>query len=336
VVTRWHGPDRKGVQTYGPAFHAAWSNQPGAGKALAAVAANSRNPGFARAGALTELNAYLSPETARTARTALKDSDPMVRIGALDSMEGIPVQQLWPIASPALSDPVRGVRIRAASLLAGMPISALPPQDRASFNKASQEFIAAQRLNADRPEGRTTLGNFFARRGQAADAEAEFRAALRLNNKYVPAAVNLADLYAQQQQGAKAETVLRDAIETSPRDASLHHALGLALVRAKRPVEALDELRLASELQPERARYSYVYGVALHSTGRQAEAIKELERTAQRHSADRETLAALVNYNRERGDLTGALKYAERLAKSFPEDHAVEQIVRDLREQSAR
>jgi predicted CXXCH cytochrome family protein len=330
-IAQWHGPARKGFQTYGPGFHGAWSNQPGAGQALTAIAANSRNPGFVRAGALSDLNAYLSPDTARIARDALKDPDPMVRIGALDALDGIPVQQLWPVAAPALSDPIHGVRIRAAALLAAMPASQQPTQDRARFDRAAQEYIAAQRLNADRPEARTSLGNFLARRGQPTDAEAEYRAALRLDDRYVPAAVNLADLFAQQRLDNKAEEVLRQAIATEPLDASLHHALGLALVRMKRADEALEELRRASELQPDRARYGYVYSVALHSAGRQAEALQQLEKTAARNPADRDVLAALVSYNRERGDLPAALKYAEQMATAFPQDPAVAQLVRELR-----
>jgi hypothetical protein len=49
--------------------------------------------------------------------------------------------------------------------------------------KAQAEFVAAQLLNADRPEGRATLGNFLARRGHTAEAEAEYKAALRLNHQ---------------------------------------------------------------------------------------------------------------------------------------------------------
>src|SRR5690348_12904270 len=50
--------------------------------------------------------------------------------------------------------------------------------DRASFEKAAAEFVAAQRLNADRPESRTALGNFLVNRGRPAEAETEFKAAL--------------------------------------------------------------------------------------------------------------------------------------------------------------
>jgi Flp pilus assembly protein TadD len=120
-----------------------------------------------------------------------------VRIGALDMLENVPAAEIWPLVSPLLSDSSRGVRIKAAALLAALPAASQPPAYRERFEHATAEFIAAQRLNADRPEARTTLGSFFARRGLAAAAEAEYEAALRLAPQFAPAAVNLADLFRQ-------------------------------------------------------------------------------------------------------------------------------------------
>ena len=112
-------------------------------------------------------------------------------------LEGAPPPQLWAIASPLLSDPIRGVRIRAASLLAPVPAAQQPVADRPRFERAAEEFVAAQRLNADRPEARSALGRFLLQRGQVTEAETEYKAALRLSPAYAPAAVNLADLYRQ-------------------------------------------------------------------------------------------------------------------------------------------
>ena len=192
----------------------------------------------------------------------------MVRIAALDVFDGLPGDRIWPIVSPLLSDPSRGVRIRAVSILAAVPIANQPVSDRAAFERAEAEFIAAQRLNADRPEARSTLGNFYARRRLTADAEGEYKAALRLSPQYAPAAINLADLYRQLGRDGDGESVLRTAITSSGQDAGLHHALGLTLTRQKRADDALSEFRTATELEPDRSRYAYVYAVALHSSGR--------------------------------------------------------------------
>jgi predicted CXXCH cytochrome family protein len=329
AIERWHGPNRKGFQAYGPAFHAAWSDQVGAAASLAAIAKSTQTPGFARAGALPELNAYLSADSITIARAALGDPDPMVRIGGLDMLDGVPVQQLWPIAAGSLSDPVRGVRARAASLLAG-PLASLPTEHRAAYETAAQEYIKALRLNADRPEERTTLGSFFARRGQAAEAETEYLAAIRLDEQFAPASVNLADLYAKQLQEDRAQAVLRKAIAAAPQSAALHHALGLSLVRSKRPQDALEELRQAVDIQPEQARYAYVYAVALHSTGRASDALRLLQDNAERHPADRDTLSALINFSRQAGNTANALKYARQLATLLAGNPELARIIREL------
>jgi tetratricopeptide (TPR) repeat protein len=294
------------------------------------VASDRHAPAIARASALSELAPRLSPSNMGLARSGLSDPDPMVRIGALDMLASVPGGQLWPVVSPLLSDSNRGVRIRAAALLAAVPSASQPPADRERFERAAAEFIAAQRLNADRPEARSTLGNFFARQGRAGEAEVEYRAALRLSPQYAPAAINLADLYRSLARDAEGESVLRAAIAASPRDAGLHHALGLALTRLKRPDDALAELRQAAELDPERTRYAYVYGVALHSAGRAGEAMAVLRENLARHPADRDTLLALVSFHRDAGELAAALEYAQRLARIAPDDRDVAGLVQTL------
>ena len=336
AIERWYGPNREGFQNYADAFHAAWTDQPDAAKLLAAVAADGNVPAFARASALTDLAPSLSPANGNLARAGLSDPDPMVRIGALDMLEGVPAAQIWPLASPLLSDPVRGVRIRAASLLAVVPTANQPPADRERFEGAAAEFISAQRFNADRPEARAALGSFFAKRGRSAEAEVEYKAALRLSPQYAPAAANLADLYRGLGREADGESVLRAALVASPGDAGLHHALGLTLVRLKRADEALDELRSAAELDPGQARYAYVYGVALHSTGHVGEAIAELKENLARHPNDRDTLLALISFSRETGDISSALEYAEKLAVITPDAPGLTGLIQDLRRQAAK
>jgi Flp pilus assembly protein TadD len=332
AIEGWHGPVRKGFQTYAAAFHAAWSESADGAALLAAVAADGHAPAFAHASALTELAPYLSPANVGLARTAFKDSDPMVRIGALAMLERVPADQLWPLVSPLLSDSNRGVRIRAAALLAAVPTARQPPADRERFERAAAEFVAAQRLNADRPEARTALGNFYARRALGAAAEAEYQAALRLSPQFAPAAINLADLYRQLGRDDEGERALSTALEASPRDAGLHHARGLALVRRKQTDEAIAELHRAAELEPERARYAYVYAVALHSAGRGAQALAALQDALAGHPQDRDILLALVTFNRDAGELAAALDYAEQLARIAPNDRDVAGLVRDLQE----
>jgi predicted CXXCH cytochrome family protein len=334
AIERWYGPSRKGFQTYAEAFHAAWADQANAATLLAAVAGDRNASAFARASALSALGSHISPSNINLARVGLADPDPLVRIGALHMLENGPANQLWPLVSPLLSDSSRGVRVRAAALLAALPTSSQPAADRERFERAAAEFVAAQRLNADRPEARSALGSFFATRGRAADAEAEYKAALRLSSQYAPAAVNLADLYRGLGREADGESVLRAAIAASPQDAGLHHALGLTLVRLKRTDEALEELHHAAELDPGQARYAYVYAVGLHSAARINDALAVLKKSLARHPNDRDTLQALITFSRDSGDVGSALEYAERLARIPPADPNLAGLIQDLRRQA--
>ncbi len=330
AIEGWFGPSRKGFQTYGAAFHASRADQADAAALLAVVASDRNTPAVARATALAELSPRISSANINIARTGLSDPDPIVRIGALDMLENVPAGQIWPWVAPLLSDAVRGVRIRAASLLAPVPPASQPPPDRAPFEGAAAEFVDAQRSNAERPEARTTLGSFLARRGRPIEAETEYKTALQLSPQYLPASINLADLYRQLGRDSDGETVLRAALAASPRAAAAHHALGLTLTRLKKPAEALSEFQRAAELEPDEARYQYVYGVALHSAGQRDQAMTVLKEGLKRHPTNREILQALVSFSQTAGDAKAALGYAEQLAVIAPDDQSLAALIRDL------
>jgi predicted CXXCH cytochrome family protein len=336
AIEGWHGSIRKGLQSYAEAFHAAGSDRADSAKLLAEVAANGNTPAIARASALTLLGSRLTSSNINLAQAGLRDADPMVRIAALDMLEGVRTDQAWPLASPLLADPVRGVRVRAASLLAAAQTASLSDADRRQLDRAAAEFVAAQRANAERPEARSALGSFYARRRSFAEAEAEYQAALRLSPQYTIAAINLADLYRQQGREEDSEKLLRATTELAPRDAAVHHALGLALTRLKRPQEALDELRKAAEIEPDQSRYVYVHAVALHSGGRVDDAMAALKGNLTRHPDDRDTLSALVAFSRDAGNVGSALEYAERLARVIPDDRGLAALIVALRRQAGK
>ncbi|WP_319325867.1 cytochrome c3 family protein [Bradyrhizobium sp.] len=326
-IEGWFGPERRGHQTYARAFHAAWSEAADAQVQLAAIAESADVPGIVRASALAELPAPILD----LIRHGLSDSDPLVRLGALDRLEGAPADQLWPVVSPQLRDPVHGVRIRAAELLAAVPPARQPAADRDKFARAAAEFVDAQKLNADRPDSRTALANFFLRQANPGAAEAEYRAALRLDPSFAAAAVNLSDLYRQLGRESDGEKILREALSASAQDASLHHALGLTLVRQKRSEEALGELRRAASLDPGQVRYAYVYAVGLNGIGRRDDALSVLNQSLRGHPNNLELLSAALNVSREKGDIAAALGYAERLALLRPDDPRLANLIRELK-----
>lgn len=217
---------------------------------------------------------------------------------------------------------------------AATPPARVPPNDRENLARAVAEFVAAQNLNADRPDVRTTLGNFYARQGDAAKAEAEYRAAIRLDPSFSPAAINLSDLYRQLGRDDRGELVLRDGLSKSEKDASLHHALGLTLVRRKQTDAALEELRQAVMLEPGQSRYAYVYAIGLNSAGRRDDALAVLKANLLQHPSDRDTLSAAISLSREGGDFAAALDYAERLGRLLPDDRGISKMIEELRHKS--
>ena len=321
--------ERKGFQTWTGPFAAARADRPEAASLLLQLAVNPEAPSIARATAYHSLTAYPSREAVAAAQRGLVDADPLVRMAALRTLRPHAASHLWPLVAPLLADPVLAVRIEAASLLADMPQERLTADERAALAKAIEEFMAAQRVNADRPEHRVNLAMLYQRLGRVDDAEKEFDAARALDPGFAPADVGLAELYAHQGRDVDGERILRTALARLPDDADLHHALGLNLVRQGRSSEALPELARAAAIDPANARYAFVHGLGLNAAGQTDEAIEVLEASHARHPGDRDTLLALATINRDAGRLAAALSWADRLI-------AVDPQARPLRDQIAR
>jgi tetratricopeptide (TPR) repeat protein len=330
AIARDHGPQRRGFQTFGKAFHAAEANAAGAADALAGIAGDVGQSPIARASAVDRLGAVGGARLATAIQAAARDAEPLVRLAAAQAAITLPPgQRVAPIA-PLLADPLRAIRIEAARVLAGTEASTPSSPHHAAWMRAAGEYEATQRYNADRPESLVALGSFYAALGRADDAQAQFDAALRLDPGFVPAYVDSADVHRAQGREADALRVLQTGIAQAPKNAALRHATGLALVRAGKRDAALAELRLAAELAPEDPRYAYVYAIALDSTGRRKEAIALLERDAKRWSGDRDILMALATLQRDAGRPDAARAAAAALLAAHPEDREAQALARAL------
>ena len=271
-VGQWVGHDPRGYQDYAETFHAARTGSADAEAKLLALLGEKAQPAIARATAAAVVGHRLSADALPTLVDALFDADPLVRAAAVEALAPLPPEQRWQVAHALLRDPVRGVRTLAVGALAGMPVEKIPSDERADFNKATDEYLASQNLNADEPGAQVNLGNFHAARGEPRQAEAAYREALALNPDWVPAYANLADFYRQTNHEAEGERILREGLARQPKSAALHHSLGLSLIRQKNLPAALTSLKQAAELAPDNARFTYVYAVALDSAGRKREA----------------------------------------------------------------
>jgi Tfp pilus assembly protein PilF len=308
-VNQWYGHDPQGYQRFAAALSAANSGLLDAREQLRAIASDSTQPAIARATALAELNA----PTSSALSEGLRDPNPLVRLGILQSLVNAPLNARLSLAAPLLSDPVRAVRIEAASVLAPVPAAQFSAEQRAAFERTASEYVESQRYNADRAEARVNVGTFYGNQGDLSGAEDEIKAAIRLEPFFIPAYANLADLYRAGGRDSDGERLLREGLKTAPKSAILHHALGLALVRMKRTDEALGELERATALEPRNARFAYVHAVALQSTGKAQAAVGRLERALVAHPNDRNILEALASFHEARGESAAAKQYADRL-----------------------
>jgi tetratricopeptide (TPR) repeat protein len=330
ALARWY-PDRKpGHQKFAEALAAGDRDAPGASAALAELVADTGQPGIARASAIGRLLHQPGPGTIPALTKAIEDFDPLIRAAAARSIRDVDPALRSRLLPRLLADPVRDVRMEAARGLAGAPESQLGADDKARFARALDEFVAAARFNADRPEGQAELGTLATTRGQPDAAIAAYREALKLDPTYFPASVNLADLYRNRGLERDAQQVLDAAIKADPAAAGPRHALGLSLVRQKRTPEALAALGEAARLDPDSARYAYVYGIALHDAGKRAEAIRTFEAALRRHPYDRDVLAAVATYEREAGNTTKAIQYGRRLMELDPNNAELARFVQGL------
>jgi predicted CXXCH cytochrome family protein len=329
-VNKWYGHTPDGFQRFAKILDAGSVGAPGAQQSLERLVVDGEQPAIARATALSMLASYAPAPSDAAVRAGVADESALVRRAAAHALSSSEPVASAGVLAPLLGDPVRAVRIEGAEVLAGLPVDNLPPDIAAAFNHATEEYINAQELNADRPEAHLNLGLLYARENHFDKAEAELKTALSLEPSFAPGVVNLADIYRAQNRDDEGERVLKDALSRSPNDASLEHALGLLMVRQKRGAQALDMLGAAARGAPGNARYVYVYAVALNGTGHTAAAIETLESSIKTHPYDLDSLTALMSFLEQAGDRAKALIYAERLEQLEPDNAQVQEMLKEL------
>ena len=213
-------------------------------------------PAIVRATLITHIAAPFSGAARAVLEHAAADSEPLIRMAALDAIQAAPPDLRPDFGAALLDDPVRAVRIQAAFTYVELR-DLLPYQAARNYPAAAEEFRATQLSTASTPESLAILAEFEYRSGNA-----------ELSNDY-----------------------LRKAINIDPRLAVARHSYGLALVRAGDYDGALEQLRVAYELEPENSRFAYVYAVALNSAGLREEALEVLNAAIEHNPEDRDLLS---------------------------------------------
>ena len=326
-LQKWYGHPPEGFQHYAETFGAAGENAPGAERALGELALNSEQPAIARATAVSRLASYFPSPNEPAVRGAAIDRSALTRRAAAAALSNSDPQASASTLGSLLGDPVRSVRIETAEVLAPLDVRAADPGLATTLEHATQEYVAAQELNADRPESHLDLASLSAKRKDLKEAEAQLKDALSLDPTFVPAAVNLADLYRSLGREADGEATLRTALRDSSSDPALLYALGLSMARQGQHAKALDLLASAASGDPRNARYAYVYAVALNEAGQRSAAINTLERSIKSHPYERDSLTALVIYLDQTHDRRKAVPYARRLLQLEPDNQGLRRML---------
>ena len=330
AVRQWYGDSPRADPHFGEALHAGRTAAPDAGTRLLGLAVDSKQPGIARATALEMLREYTSPAYLMALPKLLTDEDPLVRQAAVRYLEVSDLRTRFQLGTPLLTDPVRAVRLEAARVLAPLMRMDLPAAERGRLQSALNDYRAAQRVIAERPESHLNMGLVEMAQGNATLARKDYLTALRLDAGFVPAYANLADLYRTLGADVEGEKILRKGLKADPESADLHHALGLLHIRAQRLEEALNELQRAAQWAPENPRYGYVHALALKETGDVPGALEILADAYARHPGNRDILLALATINRDAGNAAVALDYAQAMRRRHPDDPNAAALVREL------
>jgi len=329
-VKKWYGRKDADTLQYARTLYAGRRGTPDAPGLLSALAGDRNAPAIVRATALSMLHRYPEPVSAEAVRRGLNEGEPLIRLGAAQSLDILPPDEQFTRARHLLSDGLLSIRTEAAGALLDVPVTSLSADGRELLEKAILEYRSVQEFNADHPSAHMNLGNLALRNRDFASAEAEYRKAIQLEPAFMLTYVNLADMYRVKGEEKKGEQVLNDALKMNPEFADAHYALGLLMVRQKRAAEGLDHLKRASELRSGEPSYAYAYAIGLNSAGNSLRAVSVLKDALKIHPYNKDILIALVTIQRDRGNGKDALHYAETLVRFWPNDESFAHLYQQL------
>ncbi len=330
ILAERFGTTRRDRTHFGEVLYAARQRSGNAGRALVELAADESVPLIVQATALEQLQAFDNLGAYDVVRARLRHDEPIIRRAALIALRAYDQETRLTSGALLLDDPVLAVRIAAANTLAGISADQFDAASKALMQRASQEYIESNMVNAERPESHLNVGLFLVRQRNFDEAMRAYQTALRLDADFLPALVNIADLLRATDRDEEGETYLKRALELEPENADVYQAMGMWLVRQNRSDEALSYLQRAASLAPEQPYFAYLYAIALNSKGAPKSALEILIETHRRHPEDQQTLIALATINRDQGNMDQAIYFAERLLALEPANPNYQQLLSGL------
>ena len=218
---------------------------------------------------------------------ALNNKSELVRSSAAYGLGGIFTDEVKTALLKACQDDIRLVRIQAANAILMIPADQFTAEERTIIDSAEKEYVTSMTSRLDNWSNHYNLGLYHQNKGEVTEALSSYETAARLYPPSVLPLINSSVLYSYVGNNEKAEENLQKVLKYEPKNEAANLNLGLLLAEQGRMDEAENALRTALEANPEN----------------QPVAAKNL--------------SVIVA---QRGDLAGAVKYAEIAFKARPED----------------
>ncbi|MEI6860000.1 MAG: multiheme c-type cytochrome [Shewanella sp.] len=295
AIDGWNKARGKGASThdFGVAFFDAESGDINTSAELLKIALDSGKTGIVRGSAILSHSQFHNSESLQATQSLLLDSDPLVRLGAVRSMDALPIGLKARLLLNHLDESRKSVRVEIARQLASLPLQQLPKAKSKVLSAMFDEFIESAQFNASAPESQVLLGLFYFERQDYALAEQSYRQALNISPRSESAGINLADLYRQLGQEQQSLVMLKQTLALLPNSATTNYSIGLWHVRDGNYIMALNWLLTASELDPINWRYASTYALGLDKLKKRDDAKAYLNDWISKHGAESQIQAML-------------------------------------------
>lgn len=204
-----------------------------------------------------------------------------------------------------------------AASLAHFPVPLIKEADEGRLKKATAEYLASLTARPDHWDAHYNLGNYYLNRDEFRQALASYDTAFKLEPQAVLAMVNASIAYARLGESGKAEKSLQQALEVAPQSGAANFNMGLLKAEQNQPKEAERYLRAAFKADPQMAAAAYNLCV-LTAKDRMDEAVTWCRKAAELRPQEPKYAYTLAFYQRQKGDMQGAIATLQNLVKQRP------------------
>ncbi|MBT8422737.1 MAG: tetratricopeptide repeat protein [Gammaproteobacteria bacterium] len=297
---------------------------------LAALAIDPAQPAITRASALQKLSSGTRNISTRAINKSTRDGSELVRYAALGGIGRLNDATQRAVLQRALKDPVAAVRMEAARQIHTL----VEPAGRDYFMPALQsvtdEYIASQILQAERPEAHVNLAVLRIQQGDTAAARTHLEQALKLNHQFIPALINLADLLRAQGHRDQAFVYLNRAAAVRPLAPEAGYALAMWYVRGRDYQRAVDILAQTHHAAPRNVEVTYAYALALNTAEQADAALAVLQQNTAAPGAPEPLLYLYATIARDQGRTQTAIESVQRLLDYAPNNPGYQTLWREL------